>query len=285
MLDITARNNHFIHSYSKNNQSFQSELIRKGDGPLESFSAYTIDFHDQKIMVHDFDLKKVVEINFENGKTEISEFKTDKYFNEIKYFNDSTFIATSSAPSKAKFHFINRSSMKTSFTKGSFDKIPKEIEVDQIPVFFQSIMGVNKTNNKVLNAYRWLDIIEIFDINTDQSSYLQSPQKIRNQLVRGIDGKLTLDRGNGAIECYTDIAYTDLFIYALFSGKKDTEPNAYLSNLIHIYDWKGNPIKQITTDRNIMSISVVQTIKQSIRLTSIKVKLFILNSSLSAQSA
>lgn len=262
MLDIKARNNHLIHFYSKKENDFTRELIRQGNGPFESFAPYSIDFKTNKILLSDFEMRKIIEIdllNFEKGSTEL---KLDTYYEQIKYYDNSTYIATSSSPSNKKFYFINKKIGDLHETKGEFINIPTGIELNQIPDFFQSSSGVNLKLNKVVNAYRWMDIIEIFDIKKGKSKYIKSPRNIENKLVRGINGELSLERGGEAKECFVDIAYTDDYIYGLFSGNEDNTSGAYLSNIIYVFDWNGNPIKQLNLDRKVMSISVNQSAKR-----------------------
>ena len=262
MLDIKAMNNHLIHYFSKKEEKFLKEIIRRGNGPFESFTPYSIDFTTNKILLSDFEMRKIIEIdllNFENGNTEL---KLEAYYGQIKYYNDSTYIATSSSPSSKKFHFINKKNGELQETKGEFKNIPTEIKLNQIPNFFQSSFGVNLKLNKVVNAYRWMDIIEIFDINTDKSMYIRSPINIKNKLINDLSGEISLERGGDAKECFVDIAYSDDYIYGLFSGNEDNLPEAYLSNIIYVFDWDGNPIKQLNLNRKVMSISVNQNDKR-----------------------
>jgi hypothetical protein len=256
MLDIKAWNNHIIHFYSKEDKDFSKELIKQGNGPFESFAPYSIDFKMNKILLSDFEMRKIIEIDLENFESGSSEVKLEKYFNEVKFYSDSTYIATSSSPSKEKFYFINKTNGDIEFTKGDFKNIPTGIETSQIPDLFQSVLGVNVKKNKIINAYRWMDIIEIFDLQTNKSKYIKTPNDIKNLLITGINGKLSLERGGAARECFVDLAYSDNYIYGLFSGNEDKSPGAYLSDIIYIFDWNGAPIRQINLDRKIMSISV-----------------------------
>ncbi|WP_339865977.1 BF3164 family lipoprotein [uncultured Algoriphagus sp.] len=256
MLDIKAKNNHIIHFYSKKENDFKKELIRKGNGPFESFAPYSIDFRMKKILLSDFEMRKIIEIDLENFEANSSEIKLENYYNEVKFYNDSTYIATSSSSSKEKFYFINKKNGRIEYTKGEFQNIPRGIDISQIPDLFQSILGVNLKRNKALNAYRWMDIIEIFDLNTNKSKFIKSPKNIENKLITGINGELALERGGAARECFVDVTYSDNYIYALFSGNEDKTQGAYLSDIIYMFDWNGIPIKQINIDRKIMSISV-----------------------------
>jgi hypothetical protein len=256
MLDIKAKNNHIIHFFSKEDNDFKKELIKQGNGPFESFAPYSIDFKLNKILLSDFEMRKIIEIDLEDFESGSSEIKLEKYFNEVKFYSDSTYIATSSSPSKEKFYFINKNNGEIEFTKGEFKNIPAGIEISQIPDLFQSVLGVNLKKNKAINAYRWMDILEIFDLSTNKSKFIKSPKNIENKLIRGLDGKLSLERGGAAKECFVDVAYSDFYIYGLFSGNEDNTQGAYLSDIIYMFDWNGNPIKQINLDRKIMSISV-----------------------------
>src|SRR5690625_154017 len=55
---------------------------------------------------------------------------------------------------------------------------------------------------------------------------------------------------------YQDVAVTDNFIYALYSGKKKEEDRFYFGDQIFVFDWNGNPISQLNLSKGVFSIAV-----------------------------
>src|SRR5690606_2836991 len=49
---------------------------------------------------------------------------------------------------------------------------------------------------------------------------------------------------------------TNKYIYLLYSGKLNLVVNPNFGRIIYVYDWDGNPIKEIVLDRDIMSLTV-----------------------------
>lgn len=77
-----------------------------------------------------------------------------------------------------------------------------------------------------------------------------------------------LDRTNGdqvrvAVKRSSPMGYLDLFagdkyIYALYNGrtKEAFKDRYFYGNEIHIFDWKGNPVKKIILDKDARALSV-----------------------------
>jgi hypothetical protein len=56
---------------------------------------------------------------------------------------------------------------------------------------------------------------------------------------------------------YLSIDSNDKYIFALYSGSFQSEdPMYYLGNEIHVFDWDGNPVQKLKTDRNLSHICV-----------------------------
>ncbi len=48
---------------------------------------------------------------------------------------------------------------------------------------------------------------------------------------------------------------TNRYIYTLFSGK-NKKSDSYYSDLVYVFDWKGEPVKKIKLDREVKSLTV-----------------------------
>lgn len=69
----------------------------------------------------------------------------------------------------------------------------------------------------------------------------------------------TLDEVNEMVQNYRMIKSTNHFIYALYIGQKTKSLSPGLndfSNIIHVWDWDGNPIMELKLDRKIFTFDV-----------------------------
>lgn len=69
----------------------------------------------------------------------------------------------------------------------------------------------------------------------------------------------TLDEVNEVMQNYRMITSTNHFIYALYIGQKTKSISPGLndfSNIIHVWDWDGNPIMELKLDRKIFTFDV-----------------------------
>ena len=109
------------------------------------------------------------------------------------------------------------------------------------------------TKNKMVLAYVYTDIIEVFDLNTKKSISLQGPEKFDSHFRIHNDKWL---ENNQTRVAFLGGTTTNKYIYLLYSGKKFKEEKSFRGDQIFIYDWDLNPIKQITLDREVFQISV-----------------------------
>ena len=69
----------------------------------------------------------------------------------------------------------------------------------------------------------------------------------------------TLDEVNEMMQNYRMIKSTNHFIYALYIGQKTKSLSPGLndfSNIIHVWNWDGNPIMELKLDRKIFTFDV-----------------------------
>lgn len=74
-----------------------------------------------------------------------------------------------------------------------------------------------------------------------------------------IEQEPTLEGVNEIMQNYRMIKSSNNYIYALYIGKRNKDISSGLndfSNIIHVWDWEGNPIKELRLDRNIFTFDV-----------------------------
>lgn len=115
-------------------------------------------------------------------------------------------------------------------------------------------------------------IFELYQIDTPPNlikSYHDIYPVYINDSSPGVN---SIKHGQDNIIGYTDIYATDKYIYALYSGKKiaqrnnDGMMNAMLSNNIFIYNWNGECIYRLISDKKLFNICITDDNKELIAL-------------------
>ncbi len=255
LFDVKGLKNQFVHLYDLEKKETLAGLFNKGNGPFESNSPYSIGIIDSKIWLQDFTMLKIVFFDFNDSVYSEKKAPFDLY--GINFLTENKILGSLLSESAFKFQFIDIEQNIITKEFGEFYKYPDNVEQSTLQSYFQRKSMIKPDKKLVATAYRWHNAIEITDLNDLSSKIIYSPGRIQNENdIIEYDGKLIFDRSGTTKKCYNDIFVTDNFIYAIFSGVEDDIPNSGLCKIIHIYDWGGNPIKQINLDRGIMSISV-----------------------------
>lgn len=114
--------------------------------------------------------------------------------------------------------------------------------------------------NQFVYSINYSSNIDFFEIRNNKIDVIKS-FRLKDPMYKPMqDGKynrmIPLDDN---IIGYIDIAPTDKFVYALYADKKISEDNVgndLSSNIILVFDWEGNPIKQYKIDREAFYIAV-----------------------------
>lgn len=101
-----------------------------------------------------------------------------------------------------------------------------------------------------------LDILHVENEMIEEINQIHSyPPKFENQ-SSGTQISVTFDADNK--RGYYDIDVTEEYIYTLYSGRDRTAPNQSTGNKIFVFDWNGNPIKQLNLDVEVSRLAVSQ---------------------------
>jgi hypothetical protein len=260
IFDIKAKENKIIHFFSFSEKQIIKSMINKGNGLYESFSPKITNIKNEIMTIHDFSMKKIIELKLNSTESDDSlrEIKLPNYFNEVEIINKSSLIGNGSLNSNKKFQIINLSNGEIREEFGDYFNIPENLNTETLKQYFQFTSTTSPDGSKVASGYRWHDQIEIFNLESKKGFAIKLPTLINNLFALQIDasGRYSLERGGEIQHCFMNISSTENYIYGLFSGKKDLEENAFFGSHVYVYDWEGNPIKQINLDRDVMTISI-----------------------------
>lgn len=112
----------------------------------------------------------------------------------------------------------------------------------------------NPTNDKIVIAFRFADIIKILDFNGEILSSIQGPDIINQAPILP---------ATETIGAYFDVQKDDDYIYCLYNGKqKILKSNGNLipsfPKSLFVFDWGGHPISRLDFEYSVSSFAIDQ---------------------------
>jgi hypothetical protein len=142
--------------------------------------------------------------------------------------------------------------------------LDEEAPIDAIKDGYRSLMATKPIGNKILLAYRYEDIIEIYDLNSGLNKAVHGPDQI---VLDFIPTKIHTSRHvfmttKDTRRAYARPTVTNKYIYIPYSGQRKGSKSHEerfkwnYQNVIHVFDWDGNPIKRLLLNDYVSSIAI-----------------------------
>src|SRR5690606_26161973 len=263
----SSNSNFLFYNYNLNSGNLSKGYISSGRGPNEILSSFSSGFTDTHLWIHDMALKKIVMIDRANV---LPVQKDSIGFKEYK-FNEHTAIRVALKDSLSYYGVENLTSeYKVSKMDLSTDTVveefgefkeqrPETIPLEVYKQAYSPLIALNPNEQKLMLAYRYTDVVEIYNLDNKVSINIQGPENFKPQFEVG-------KNQNGGYMEYTDktklafvnAATTKDYIYLLYSGstQKDNPDTFGLANRIYVYNWDAKPIKEISFNKDVMHLSV-----------------------------
>lgn len=262
IFNSTKKIESFLYNYDLKDNTLSKGYLKKGRGPDEAIGACCSGIVDGKLWVYDVTLKKI----FMLDKT-IALKNTDKLFKSYPVqgsFYQIALIDTNSIFVCGKFDSRYKV-QKLDFGErlldefGEFQYIPPKMPLDALKDAYHSFFYIKPSGEKMALSYLYTDVIEIY--NTKKPS--------KNIAVQGpsiidLDFKVAkrkeynyMKKDKNIKKTFLAGAVTDDYIYLAYSGLSYAEKDKMnYCRSIFVYDWEGNPVKQINLDRPIQCLAV-----------------------------
>jgi len=258
ILNVQPGANTFLYYYSLNKSGLSNGHVGKGRGPGEAMAPIAIGVNGNRLWLQDITLRRVFVIdkrNLINKTTHVSfneyPLKNDYYMIDFK---DSThFFSVGFRDSKYKIQEIDLISGKVINEYGKIDKTPGNVSLRLFKSIYQSFIFTKPTGDKLVLPYRFLDAIEIYNINTGSSVAIHGPEGFNVEYKPMGDLMIKTEKTKFA---FVNGTVTNEYIYLAYSGISRYNPDYYYGNCIYIYDWDGNPIRKLILDRYIQGMAV-----------------------------
>ncbi len=249
-------------NYSLREGVISKKYLRKGKGPSEALGVFNFGIIGEKIWIQDVMLKKLLFNNLKEilGKNEdlrFKEFKVNDFYYDIDFMDSSSFYAVGNLYSKYKVDEVKLPESTKVKSFGEFEFIPEEIPVDALKDSYLSYVCLRPSGEKLVLAYRYTDVIEIYDINEKSWIAIQGPEvfNVEFEVGKNSFGNNFMEKTSNTRRAYNYGTVSDNFIYLLYSGKERNE-NWSISNCIFVFDWDGKPVAKLNLDRNISKFAI-----------------------------
>lgn len=259
IFNVSQNVDAFFYNYSLKTKSFSKGYIKIGRGPNEAIGGFCAGILKNKMWMHDITLNKMLifdkNLAFEGKPLLTKDYPVSGNYYKISLIDSLTFMAVGDRTSKYKIQLINLITNKKIAEFGEFVGITEASPLDGIKDVFQAFPYVKPSGDKMMLAYRFTDVIEIYD-HKNKCIALQGPSMLNPDLKFGSRGLLHFfDKKENTKKAFIAGYVTENYLYLAFSGQTRSETWSY-SKFVYVYDWDGNPVKKLILDQFISALAV-----------------------------
>jgi hypothetical protein len=232
-----------------------------GEGPGRVLGCISILPHNDDIYVCDISKSNIIKYNIDsvvsNGKSCIPEIVVDKLDNfpfDIGYLKDTSFVMLALRLGLDRLAIIDKDGNEI-FRGGTLPPKENDKILDLVHAYaYIGRLTTNIKDSRIAICTQYGGILQIYqyensnvDLVKEQLSFI--PAYVQNGENFGVTNQTRWG--------YISIDSNDKYIFMLYSGFIQREnPLYYLGNEIHVFDWDGNPVQKLKTNRNLSHICV-----------------------------
>ena len=253
-----------INTYSLNSGKLIDELITRGESEYEGLSVSSLYIQNNYLWIYDITLSKFFKTEINNKKIDSSSIKKIDLAKNLKniifpvIINDSLILATTYAMNDFRYLYANP--QKTLKNVGQLPKVKNseyltdaaETKFPNKAFIFKAIAIKNSSENKTVVFYNKTDRAEFYS-NDRLIKVVQNQDGFNPimQVAKLEEGGYLVEDSDKTKYAYLSTAYTDRYIYSLYSGSNETSSNSIL-----VFDWNGEFIKKLELDRKVCKIFI-----------------------------
>jgi hypothetical protein len=253
--------NYFMNVFNVNSGKFLYSLCKRGQGPDDFISiTWTAQFvHEDHIYLwirKEGGKDESVLINLENPDNVVRQKMNIKIDTEFQYpfglifvLNDSLFLGSNQGEDQylgkgsfvpPAYHIYNSNTKQEIKHHRPYNAFTPKYNAYMAADYYYSMDRMKPDKSKIVMAMSLLDQINIFDMTTGEF------KGYRNK--NSPDFKYLTHSPDNFIMYYIYVCVDDTYIYGLYSNTK-YNLQKYESNIVNVFDWNGNFIKQIILDK------------------------------------
>lgn len=181
-------------------------------------------------------------------------------FSRIIAMNDSTFLGAGTYNSEYQYLLFNKNSKVIDYAVKIYNAADESLNKYHKFLSNQGKLRKRPGENQFVYAVNYSSHIDFCEVRHDKIRLVKSLNLKNPEYEPLQDDKynrmVPLDHN---IIGYIDIAPTNQYVYALYTNKKIREKdvsNDFSSNIILVFDWEGNPLRQYRIDQEAFYIAV-----------------------------
>ncbi len=247
----------FFYTYNFNSNSFSEGFLPKGRGPNESIGAWWAGIYKKQLWVFDLTMRKILiydlkDIVSEEPKIPLEMISFTNQYYRMDFISDSIIWIVGDENTDTKISEVDLYSEEIIRELGVFPDIQNDIPLSAFKDAFTSYIYVRPPGDKAVLPYRYTDVIEIFDISNGDSKAIMGPYSFNPVFEVGRNpDHFYMSKTKESRKAFISGVVTEKYIYLLFSGHYRNEEYWNRGRYIFIYDWNGNPIRNLVLDRYI----------------------------------
>lgn len=263
LLDLNAKLDNFFYQYSLREKRIVRKFLKKGTKFGEALGGFTSGtYNKETIWFHDLSLSRLITATISTNQSKkdstiIKQFKLPHFYYSVQMRDSNVIYVSGSSHEKNKIQELNLNTFKEKNLFGIFNNRPSNTPYFAWKSANDGFLYIKPTNDKLILAYRFTDKIEIFDLNNNKSIINWGPaqfEPVFTQFHRhGRDEILTTEKTKWA---FINGFVTNKYIYLLYSGRFNFGSGLDQSDILHVYDWQGNPISRIKFAQKISAFTI-----------------------------
>ena len=239
------------------------EIGTPGKGKGQILNAWQTGINNGKAYALGLTLQKMLEYDIDSIKTLGRKAVPKEYFlkervnsvYELEFLNNETFVGLSNRSKDSRMFFNTyKNGIQTTKTTPYPIRFEQNYPSEAMTQIFDANATFDANKTKIFVANTNIRLIEIYDIDGNILKFIKFGDfKLPNFDIETSDGfPMYIDTGNNE-RTFLDIAASDKYLCAIFSGKVD-QWESYSSKYMYVFDLDGNPIKKVILNTEIALI-------------------------------
>lgn len=184
----------------------------------------------------------------------------DSYFSKIILLNDSLFLGAGVYQLQYQYAIFNNRNEVLDYTSEIFNTKDRDFNTLNVFLSNQGRLKKHPNQDKFVFSLNYSSNIDFYEV-VDNKLHLIKSLRLRSPKLTPIQNELFItsmpDEDNAL--GYLSLATSEKYIYALYTDKKFVEKgksSSRSSNIVLVYDWKGNPVRKYDLQEEAYYITV-----------------------------
>jgi hypothetical protein len=258
-LASPGNNNKYLFSYyNMNTKNMIREDVEYGPETNQILNPLSIGINNNYFWVHDITSNKVLVKNIKKQDNFVV-YKLPEFYYSVLLDDSLNIYGNGNFSSEKNIQKINLKNKDLVKEIGYLEPAPKDITEMAWKRANESFIFLKPNNDKLVAASRLTDELVIVSLNNNSTKKIKGPEGIdlKFKAYKLPDGKDMIQREDETCFTFSDGFTSEKYIYLLYSGNLHTTENLAFGKKIFVYDWEGNPVKQLNLPSYISCFTVI----------------------------